>query len=210
MTTDLFPAPTRTGFQCEPDLPYWQAEVNETAPVPLSNEEISTAVTKYNIYLMRVAKRYFSCEADCHDALQDAYLAALRYRASFRRQSSVATWLHRILINACLMKLRSRALRRAEQLNNDQLPYRDEPCDSIRQEEERQSLRAAVCELLPDQRTVIQLRYFEGFSTEETAHLLNIRPGAVKTRLHRSCRALRQRLEQLALEAGDEDSHLQS
>lgn len=136
---------------------------------------------------LKLARRYFDCEADCADAVQDALVAAVRHWPNFRGSCRIETWLHRIVTNTCLMKLRSQSRRRVSSSDVDNMAQR--PAERTI-DERRQMVRDALVQLTQSQRTVIQLRYFEGFSTKEAAELLGIEPDAVKTRLHRSCRAL--------------------
>jgi RNA polymerase sigma-70 factor (ECF subfamily) len=149
--------------------------------------------------LLGIARRYFPGEADCADVVQDAYLAALRNLHRFRGQSSLGTWLHRIVVNACLMKLRSQSRRNmvawddnvpvAAAASAPETPWTDDL---------RQPLRQALGQLDEKYRTVIRLRYFEGFSTAQTAELLGTTRDAVKVRLHRGRRSLRALLARAA------------
>src|SRR5579863_6868965 len=66
-------------------------------------------VRTYGGQLLATARRYLRCEQDCADAVQETFIAAFQAIARFEGNSKLATWLHRILVNACLMKLRGRA-----------------------------------------------------------------------------------------------------
>jgi RNA polymerase sigma-70 factor (ECF subfamily) len=157
--------------------------------------------------LLAVARRLLGNEEDARDAVQDAFLSAFRSIDRFDGQAALGTWLHRIAVNAALTKLRSR--RRHPEKPIEELlptfledghqarPSRDwpDPSAALQQDETRQSVRRHIDELPEDHRTVLLLRDIEGIDTEETARLLGITPGAVKTRLHRARQALRALLE---------------
>lgn len=156
--------------------------------------------------LRAIAHQFFRCEADRDDAIQDALVLALQHRDSFAGKASLGTWLHRIVVNCCLMKLRSRTRRRTSSF--DELRFDDCPpaaCQAdveddcsherLSRDELREQVRACIRQLPPQHREIIQLRDIEEFDTEQTAELLGISRVAVKTRLHRARRALRQLLE---------------
>jgi RNA polymerase sigma-70 factor (ECF subfamily) len=154
-----------------------------------------------------VARRFLSCDADCADAVQDAFLSAVRSIDSFAGHAQLGTWLHRIVVNACLHKLRSQARRRTVPLD-DLLPTFDEdgrhsepvacwsdPTSCQARTETQEQVRACI-DRLPDAfRTVLWLRDLEGLDTAETAKVLGTSYAVVKTRLHRARQALRALLE---------------
>jgi RNA polymerase sigma-70 factor, ECF subfamily len=154
--------------------------------------------------MLAVAKRFFTDEQEARDVVQDAFLAAFRAIASFDGRSQLSTWLHRVVVNAALMKLRSRRRRREEPID-DLLPRFDaeghrmlDPADSapasneaIERAETRARVRAAIAQLPESYRAVLILRDFEERDTAEVTDALGITPQAVKTRLHRARQALR-------------------
>jgi RNA polymerase sigma-70 factor (ECF subfamily) len=141
--------------------------------------------------------------------VQDAFLQAFRAIKYFREEARVSTWMHRIVANAALMRLRS-ASRRPEVAMGDLLPTFDEEGHhaehirtlpvSVESALESAEIRAQVrrcIERLPEQyRAVIVLRDLQELSTAETAALLEITENAVKIRLHRAHQALRTLLTQ--------------
>ena len=161
--------------------------------------------------MLAVARRLLRSEEDSADAVQDAFLAAFRYLNSFEGKSTLGTWLHRIVVNVCLMRLRARSRMREIQID-DLLPTFDEAGHHSRQVRpwENQALARltqaeagahvrACIERLPDPfREILVLRDIAGLDAEETARHLGINPGAVKTRLHRARQALRRLLEPMA------------
>ncbi len=169
-----------------------------------NHHDLEKTVRQYGPRFLAVARRYLSCEAECADAVQDAMVSALRQLPRFRGMCKLETWLHRIVVNACLMKLRTLSRHRMPSLD-ELLPIEEEvvTTDRIDETETHTLLRAALSCLPESQRSVIQLRYFEGFSTNETAELLGTNAAVVKTRLHRGCRALRESLQQRWSDARD-------
>ena len=169
--------------------------------------------------LLATAIRMLGNEEDSRDAVQDAFLSAFRNIQNFDGKSKLSTWLHRITINAALMKLRTRRRKPAVSIN-DLLPRHSDdghfemPIASWREKpnaeydiEMRHRVREEI-ENLPDEyRTVIMLRDVEGLDTAEAGVVLGISESAVKTRLHRARQALRERLAPMfANQSGDQDS----
>ncbi len=166
---------------------------------------------QYGPRLLRVARRMMPAEEDARDAVQDAFVAAFKSIGKFEAQSQLSTWLHRVLINASLMRLRS-SRRRPEEDIEEYLPrFKEdghqvepsiawgsvsEPADAVLEREElRDQVRAAI-DMLPDTyRAVLLLRDIEEMSTEEVAEMLGITANAVKIRLHRARQALRALLD---------------
>jgi RNA polymerase sigma-70 factor (ECF subfamily) len=171
---------------------------------PAAFEEL---LRKHTGRLLAVARRLLSNEEDARDAVQDAFLAAVRSLDRFDGQAALGTWLHRIVVNAALTKLRTRR-RHPEKPIEELLPkFLDDgqqarpprdwpnPSAALEQQETRDAVRRHIDELPEDYRTVLLLRDIEELDTEETARLLALSPGAVKTRLHRARQALRTLLE---------------
>ena len=185
-------------------------EVDETALVAALRrrdpEAFEAVVRKFGGRMLATARRYLHGEQDSDDAVQDAFLSAFQAIDRFEGNSQLGTWLHRILINACLMKLRSRA-RRPEASIEGLLPAFDvaghhasavrhwRPDDELLTNENRRLVRQCIDKLPDGYRNVLLLRDIEELSTEEAAAALETTPGNVKTRLHRARQALRTLLE---------------
>jgi RNA polymerase sigma-70 factor (ECF subfamily) len=158
--------------------------------------------------MLVVARRLLTNEEDARDAVQDAFLSAFKNLPNFDGRAQLATWLHRIVVNAALQKLRRRQ-RKPEQSIDDLLPtflddgHRASPgpawAESATAALERSETRALVrqcIDRLPEMyRTVLLLRDIEGQDTETVAELLEMNVNAVKTRLHRARQALRTLLD---------------
>jgi RNA polymerase sigma-70 factor (ECF subfamily) len=158
--------------------------------------------------MLAVARRYLQSEEDARDAVQEAFLSAYRSLSSFQGESKLSTWLHRIVVNAALMKLRARR-RKPEEPIGDLLPkflhdgHMANPTPAWKQSAESMALRAetrtlvrnSIAKLPESYRTILLLRDIDELDTREVADVLGITPQAVKTRLHRARQALRTLLD---------------
>jgi RNA polymerase sigma-70 factor (ECF subfamily) len=165
-------------------------------------------VRTYGSRLFAVARRMLASEADARDAVQDAFLSVFRALPSFAGESRLSTWLHRIVVNAALMKMRSRR-RRPEEAIDDLLPRFIEdghhveefadwqlPADEqIARSETCAMVREAIGRLPESYRTVVMLRDIDQLDTETVARMLGVSPNAVKIRLHRARQTLRTLLD---------------
>ncbi|PWT79608.1 MAG: RNA polymerase subunit sigma-24 [Blastocatellia bacterium] len=162
-----------------------------------------TVVRLYSARLLVVARRFVRNEEDARDVLQSAYLSAFRALPNFEGSAQLSTWLHRIVVNTALMKIRTRR-RKPEEPLDDLLPAFKEdghhverfadwatPADVLLERHEtRQAVRRCIDQLPDSYRTVLLLRDVEERSTQEVAELLMVTPTAVKVRLHRARQAL--------------------
>jgi RNA polymerase sigma-70 factor (ECF subfamily) len=153
--------------------------------------------------LLAVARRFLRDEEAARDAVQETFFSAFRAIHRFDGHSQLSTWLHRIVVNASLMRLRTRQ-RRAEQSLEPLLPTFGEdgqqiepvmswtecPEQLLAQKETRAIIRAAIGELPDSHRAVLLMRDIEGLSTQEAADVLGISENALKLRLHRARLAL--------------------
>ncbi len=165
--------------------------------------------------ILRVVRRLMRNEHDAQDVAQDAFLSAFRHIASFDGSARLSTWLHRIAVNAALMKLRSKR-RHPEEPIDERLPrfhldgQHEHAPDSwaprgdtaLANAELRKAVRSAIDELPDLYREVLLLRDIEELTTEEAAVALGITVAALKTRLHRARLALRERLDDWMRELG--------
>jgi len=161
-------------------------------------------VRAYGGRLLAVARRIVGSEEDARDVVQDAFMNAFKSLDRFEGNAKLSTWLHRIVVNAALMRLRTRK-RKPEQSIETMLPSFlddghheerfqswDEPIDKIMERAENRELVRKQIDALPEgYRTVLVLRDIEGLDTEETANVLGLSVNATKIRLHRARQALR-------------------
>lgn len=159
-------------------------------------------------HLLAVARRLLRNEEDAQDAVQQAFLSAFRALPAFNGQSRLGTWLHRIVTNVALMKMRTRG-RRPEESIDDLLPSFLEDGHHVQQfstwtvradaqliqRETRTQVRQAIDRLPEAYRTVLLLRDIEELSTEETAQALGVTTNTVKIRVHRARQALMKLLD---------------
>lgn len=161
-------------------------------------------VREHTPRMLAVARRFLGSEDDARDAVQEAFVSAFKAIGGFEGQSRISTWLHRIVVNAALMKLRRRR-RKPEESIEDLLPkfiedghrvaaageYGASPELDLERDETRNFVRAAIDRLPDTYRNVLLLRDIEELNTEESARLLGVTENAVKIRLHRARQALR-------------------
>lgn len=159
--------------------------------------------------LLAVARRIVGNDDDARDTLQDAFISAFRALDRFAGDAKLSTWLHRIVVNTALMRLRTRKRRPEEPLESLLPAFRDdghqlhEPVEwrdgadvALERREVRTFVRAQIDRLSENYRTVLVLRDIEELSTPETAAALGISENAVKIRLHRARQALRALLDE--------------
>jgi RNA polymerase sigma-70 factor (ECF subfamily) len=168
--------------------------------------------------LLSVARRMLRNEDDARDCVQEGFISAFRAIQRFNGDCRLSTWLHRIVVNAALMKIRTRS-RRPEESIEDMLPrfiedgHHAEPTSEwgsasmlLEQRETRERVRAAIDQLPESYRTVLLLRDIEELDTAEVAQLLGLTPNTVKIRLHRARQALAKLLEPSFRPAGWRES----
>ena len=136
-----------------------------------------------------MALRTLGDQEEAADALQDAMISAFRRAADFRGESAVTTWLHRIVVNACLDRIRRRAARPAasgmDEQTLDVLAQGSALGDPGVDKDTALDVLAALRTLAPDQRAVLVLVDMLGYPVADTAEILGISPGTVKSRCAR-------------------------
>ncbi|MEE8524102.1 MAG: sigma-70 family RNA polymerase sigma factor [Thermoanaerobaculia bacterium] len=170
------------------------------------DEAYETLVRTYGGRLLQVARRFVG-EEEARDALQEALLATVKAIDRFDGKSKISTWLHRIVVNTCLMRLRRQQSRPEQSIEPllpsfledghraDLGPDWESPERILRRTQTRELVRDAIDRLPTNYRTVLLLRDIEGLSGAETGEKLGITTGAVKVRLHRARQALREILD---------------
>ena len=137
--------------------------------------------------LWSVALRTLGDPEEAADALQDAMLSAYRAAGSFRGDAAVTTWLHRVVVNACLDRIRRRNTRPTVPLPEVETETRlPGPTDDIANTDLRLALASALATLSEEQRVALVLVDVEGYSVEETARVLGVATGTVKSRCARA------------------------
>jgi RNA polymerase sigma-70 factor (ECF subfamily) len=193
-------------------MPKRQIKVRPTAEADLvagarQGEEaaVRAIIRQNNRRLFRVARAIVRDDSEAEDIVQESYVRAFTRLNTFRGDSSLSTWLTRIVINEAYGRLRRRrasvdwtAVEATPAVEAQIIPFPSPQLDPERtmaQHEINRLLERAI-DALPDAfRVVLVARLIEELSVEETAELLNLRPQTVKTRLHRARALLRADLE---------------
>src|ERR1700683_2092280 len=138
--------------------------------------------------LWAVALRTVCDPEEAADALQDALVSAFRRGGAFRGDSAVTTWLHRIVVNASLDRLRRRAARPAVAGGDEEALEALAPhdADPARATDTRLDVEAALRILPPQQRAALVLVDMLGYSVDAAAAILEVSPGTVKSRCARA------------------------
>jgi len=148
-------------------------------------EAFGELVRRHQDRLWSVALGTLRNPDDAADALQDALLSAYRAAAGYRGDAAVTTWLHRIVVNACLDRLRRQRVRPVTGLADSGPLEPAEPRDRIAERETTVTVRAALAELGEDQQAAITLVDLYGYSVAEAARILDVAEGTVKSRCAR-------------------------
>ena len=170
------------------------------------NEAFGLLFTRHKDRLWAVAVRTLGDPEEAADALQDAMISAFRQASGFRGDSAVTTWLHRIVVNACLDRLRRRAARPTVSGLDERalgaLSAGQAAPDAGAAADTALDVTAALRTLPPDQQAVLVLVDMLGYSVADAAEVLGISPGTVKSRCARGRARLLPRLAHLR--GGDE------
>ncbi len=127
---------------------------------------------------------------EAEDVAQEAYLRMFRGLAGFREEARFETWMHRIVTNTAFNQLRKRG-RFGELLAEDETLDAPVPARAEEQALSRDRLERGMAVLPPGQRTVLILKDLYGLSCKEIGDELGIQEGAVKVRLHRARKRLK-------------------
>jgi len=141
-----------------------------------------TLVALHRDRLYAVALQTLSDREEAADAVQDALLSAYRSAATYRGDARVTTWLHRVVVNACLDRARRRAVRPTVPLPPDDLV---ETRDALGERETAVEVHAALAALPLEQRLALVLVDLQGLPVEEAARVLGVPAGTVKSRCSR-------------------------
>ena len=160
--------------------------------------EMEDLLSRRSPYFHGLAYRFLGNAADAEDAVQDAFLTAYKHLNQFRGESQLSTWLSSIVCNCARMRLRRRprhihvsldepaGAQREFTLSEQLVCGRPSPEDECRRSEMKRHLAQAATRLTPVLRTTLQLRDVDGLSTRETAKILGLASGTVKSQLSRA------------------------
>jgi RNA polymerase sigma-70 factor (ECF subfamily) len=151
--------------------------------------------------LWAVAVRTLSDPDDAADALQEAMISAFRRAGSFRGDSAVTTWLHRIVVNACLDRIRRKAVRPAsagvDERTLDNLAVAHAAPDPATGSDTSLDVMSALRMLPPEQQAALVLVDMLGYPVAEAASILGVSEGTIKSRCARGRARLVPRLRHL-------------
>ncbi|MFC4057060.1 RNA polymerase sigma factor SigM [Planomonospora corallina] len=146
----------------------------------------SEIVKRHRDRMWAVALRTLGDPDEAADAVQDAFVSAYRKAESFRGEAAVTTWLHRIVVNACLDRMRRKAVRPVADDELIEAAERDTPVPDQTAEREVSMEVSSALKLLPaDQRAALVLVDMMGYSVEDAAQVLQVPSGTVKSRCAR-------------------------
>jgi RNA polymerase sigma-70 factor (ECF subfamily) len=165
-------------------------------------------VKRYEQKLYNFSFRMCRDAADAEDAVQETFLNVFKYLKDFRYETKFKNWLYRVAASTCIKKRRKSKFAPERELSLDEFIPQDKadvpdhvpewalmPLDKLLNDELLDQISEAIYELPEKYRLVIVLRDIEGFSTAETAQILNLSEANVKVRLHRARLFLRDSLK---------------
>ena len=165
-------------------------------------------VKRYEHKLYNFSLRMCRDAADAEDTVQETFLNVFRYLKDFRYETRFKNWLYRVAASTCIKKRRKSKFAPERELSLDEFLPEDEtevpdqvpkwalmPLDKLLNDELLDDINSAIFTLPEKYRLVIVLRDIEGFSTAETAQILNLTDANVKVRLHRARLFLRDKLK---------------
>jgi RNA polymerase sigma-70 factor (ECF subfamily) len=165
-------------------------------------------VKRYEKSLYNFGMRMCDNPSDAEDMVQDTFLNVFKYLSGFRYETKFKNWLYRVATSACLKKKRRSKFAPDRELSLDEFLPADEsavsvelprwasqPLDQVLDEELGEVIRKALLDLPKKYRLVAVLRDVEGFTTQETAEILDLTPTNIKVRLHRARLFLREALK---------------
>ncbi|GIW20348.1 MAG: hypothetical protein KatS3mg065_0644 [Chloroflexota bacterium] len=152
---------------------------------------------RHRAFVYRTALGLLGDPQAAEEALQDAFARTWQRRRLLRRDVSPLPWLHRVVLNLCYSRLARRppTLEPIEALAERLTDAAAEPVAESERSELQELVREGIAALPPKQRSVVVCYYLQGLSLAETAELLGLRLGTVKSRLHYALAALREWLE---------------
>ena len=165
-------------------------------------------VKRYEQKLYNFSLRMCRDHSDAEDMIQETFLNVFRYLKDFRYETKFKNWLYKVAASTCIKKRRKSKFAPEKELSlDDFLPANETevpdhvpdwalmPLDKLLNQELSSTINQEILSLPKKYRLVIVLRDIEGFSTAETAQILNLSPSNVKVRLHRARLYLRDKLK---------------
>ena len=171
-------------------------------------DKFNELVKRYEQKLYNFSLRMCHDHSDAEDMVQDTFLNVFKYLKDFRYETKFKNWLYKVAASTCIKKRRKSKFAPEREISLDEFRPGDEaaaaekvpewalmPLDKLLNEELSSVIHRAILSIPRKYRMVIVLRDIEGFSTAETAQILNLSPANVKVRLHRARLYLRDKLK---------------
>ena len=171
-------------------------------------DQFHDLVKRYEQKLYNFSLRMCRDHSDAEDMVQDTFLNVFKYLKDFRYESKFKNWLYKVAASTCIKKRRKSKFAPERELSLDEFRPNDEadgpeevpqwaqmPLDKLLNAELTGAVHQGILAIPKQYRMVIVLRDIEGFSTAETAQILNLSPTNVKVRLHRARLFLRDKLK---------------
>jgi RNA polymerase sigma-70 factor (ECF subfamily) len=137
----------------------------------------------------RLARVILGDRVEAEDAVHDAVVSAWTKWSSLRDTSRFEAWFQRIVVNTCRNRLKQAGRRRERPMEDAPSPMAPDTLGAVH---ERERMSRAFAALEPDHRVVLALRYYRDLPVDEIARLTGVRPGTVKSRLHRAQQRMRE------------------
>lgn len=148
-------------------------------------------VRRHQKGMWRLIRRYVKSDADAADVTQLAFVRAFRGLAGFRGTATVRSWLYRIAINCALSWLRDHRREQPAEIGEDALTADHAAPARLSARDDRAQLRAAIAQLPPKQKLVLELRVFDDLSFKEVADLAECSQNTAKVNFHYAVKRLR-------------------
>lgn len=170
-----------------------------------------TLVRRYDRSVLRLALHMLGNEEDAQDIHQEAFIKAYRHLSNFRFECSFYTWLYRIVTNLCLDQLRRRKSRREDpgtvldssgeemdlMANVQDDRSTADPARELERKHQHAAIQSALGELTPRERTVFELKHYQGLKLRTIGEMLSTTEETAKNTLFRATRKLRARLAEV-------------
>ncbi len=171
-------------------------------------DKFNELVKRYEQRLYNFSLRMCGDHSDAEDMVQDTFLNVFKYLKDFRYETKFKNWLYKVAASTCIKKRRRSKFAPEKELSLDEFRPGEKveavekvpewalmPLDKLLNEELSSVVHRSILSVPKKYRMVIVLRDIEGFSTAETAQILNLSPANVKVRLHRARLYLRDKLK---------------
>ncbi len=163
-------------------------------------------VLKWEKSVFNLALRMLHDPDEAAEAAQEVFLAAFRNIGKFRTDSKFSTWIYRIAVNHCISRLRRKPPgvhlsiddRTDENPLADRLPGPGSHEQEFLREENRMRVRRAMQSLPPDQRAVVELKFFQELTFEEISAICEVPLSTIKSRVYAGLESMKLRLGDLA------------